>query len=108
VQRDVALHGVRIPRGKKVLLGYAAANRDEREFGPTAADLDVARKINKILTLSYGTHYCVGAAAARLQARVVLEELLARCPRFQVDVDAGVYAPGSYVRRHRSLPFTAA
>jgi len=106
--RDVALHGVRIPRGKKVLLGYAAANRDEREFGPTAADLDVARKINKILTLSYGTHYCVGAAAARLQARVVLEELLARCPRFQVDVDAGVYAPGSYVRRHRSLPFTAA
>ncbi len=106
--REVALHGVHIPRGKKVLLGYAAANRDEREFGPTAADLDVARQINKILTLSYGTHYCVGAAAARLQARVVIEELLARCPHFRVDVDAGVYAPGSYVRRHLSLPFTAA
>ncbi len=106
--REVALHGVHIPPGKKVLLGYAAANRDEREFGPTAADLDVARQINKILTLSYGTHYCVGAAAARLQSRVVLEELLARCPHFRVDVDAGVYAPGSYVRRHLSLPFTAA
>jgi cytochrome P450 len=104
--RDVALHGVTIPAEKKVLLGYAAANRDDREFGPTAEELDVERRISKILTLSYGTHYCIGAAAARLQARVVLEELLARCPRFQVDVEAGVYAPGSYVRRHLSLPWT--
>lgn len=104
--RDVHLHGVTIPAGKKVLLGYAAANRDTREFGPTAEDLDVGRTINKILTLSYGTHYCIGAAAARLQARVVLEELLSRCPKFQVDVAAGVYARGPYVRRHLSLPWT--
>lgn len=105
--RDVEIHGVRIPKGKKVLLGYAAANRDDREFGPTAEELDVTRVINKILTLSYGTHYCIGAAAARLQSRVVLEELLARCPSFQVDVDAGSYARGAYVRRHVSLPWTA-
>jgi len=105
--RDVALHGKTIPCGKKVLLGYGAANRDDREFGPTAEAFDVDRRINKILTFSYGTHYCIGAAAARLQARVVLEELLARCPRFQVDVDAGVYAAGNYVRRHLSLPWTA-
>jgi len=105
--RDVEMHGVKIPQGKKVLLGYAAANRDDREFGPTAEDFDVERVINKILTLSYGTHYCIGAAAARLQARVVLEELLGRCPNFQVDVDAGVYARGAYVRRHLSLPWTA-
>jgi cytochrome P450 len=104
--RDVRLHGVTIPAGKKVLLGYAAANRDDREFGPTAEELDVERKITKILTLSYGTHYCIGAAAARLQSRVVLEELLARCPRFRVEVDAGVYADGPYVRRHLSLPWT--
>jgi hypothetical protein len=104
--RDVELHGVRIPKGRKVLLGYAAANRDNREFGPTAGELDVTRMINKILTLSYGTHYCIGAAAARLQSRVVLEELLARCPQFQVDVDAGIYARGAYVRRHVSLPWT--
>jgi cytochrome P450 len=104
--RDVDMHGVRIPQGKKVLLGYAAANRDDREFGPTAEDVDVTRKINKILTLSYGTHYCSGAAAARLQSRVVLEELLGRCPDFRVDVGAGVYARGAYVRRHLSLPWT--
>jgi cytochrome P450 len=106
VMRDVGIHGVTIPRGKKVLLCYAAANRDDREFGPTAEQLDVSRTINKILTLSYGTHYCIGAAAARLQSRVVLEELLARCPDFNVDVEGGVYAQGSYVRRHLSLPWS--
>jgi cytochrome P450 len=96
--RAVVLHDVTIPAGKKALLGYAAANRDDREFGPTAEALAVTRTISKILTLSYGTYYCIGAAAARLQARVVLEELLARCPDFRVDVDAGVYAPGAECR----------
>jgi cytochrome P450 len=106
--RDVTVRGVTIPAGRKVLLCYAAANRDEAEFGPTAEDFDVRRRIAKILTFSYGTHYCIGAAAARLQGRVVLEELLARCPAFQVDVAAGRYATGSYVRRHVTLPWTAA
>ncbi len=93
--RDVELHGARIPAGRKVLLCYAAANRDDREFGPTAAALDVERKITKILTFSYGTHYCIGAAAARLQSRVALEELLSRCPDFDVDVERGCYAAGA-------------
>ena len=105
--RDVALHGTTIPAGKKVLLCYAAANRDDREFGPTAERLDVERRPSKILTFSYGTHYCVGAAAARLQARVALEELLSRFPDFEVDVAGGRYAGGSYVRRHVSLPWFA-
>ena len=105
--RDVEIRGVKIPKGKKVLLGYAAANRDDREFGPTAEDFDVQRKISKTLTFSYGTHFCIGAAAARLQARVTLEELLARCPDFSVDVERGRYARGSYVRRHEFLPWVA-
>ncbi len=105
--RDVEMRGVTIPEGRRVLLGYGSANRDEREFGPTAADFDVERKISKILSFGYGTHYCVGAAAARLQSRIVVEELLERCPNFEVDVAAGVYARGNYVRRHVSLPFVA-
>ncbi|HXJ32914.1 MAG TPA: cytochrome P450 [Candidatus Eisenbacteria bacterium] len=106
--RDARVRGVTIPAGKKVLLCYAAANRDEREFGPTAGELEVDRRIAKILAFSYGTHYCIGAAAARLQARVVLEELLARCPDFEADVAAGRYARGSYVRRHDSLRVSCA
>ena len=70
-------------------------------------ELEIDRKINKILTFSFSTHYCIGAAAARLQSRVVLEEMLARCPEFSVDVAGGRYAEGSYVRRHDSLPWRA-
>jgi cytochrome P450 len=106
--RDVVVRGTTIPAGRKVLLCYAAANRDPREFGPRAEDFDVGRDIAKLLTFGYGTHYCVGAAAARLQGRVVLEELLRRCPGFQVDVAAGRWAEGNYVRRHDALPWTAA
>lgn len=105
--RDVQVRGVTIPAGRKVLLCYAAANRDQREFGASAEDIDVERRIAKLLTFSHGTHYCIGAAAARLQQRIVLEELLLRCPDFTVDVAAGRYAEGNYVRRHTSLPWCA-
>ncbi len=105
--RDVEVRGSTIPAGRKVLLGYAAANRDAREFGRDAENFAVRRRIARVLAFSHGTHYCIGAAAARLQGRVVLEELLARCPDFSVDVAAGSYATGNYVRRHASLPWSA-
>jgi hypothetical protein len=105
--RDVALEGKTIPEGRKVFLLYASANRDEREFGSSAAECDVTRRFRRHLTFSYGPHHCIGAAAARLQARIALEELLARCPEFTVDAQAGRYAPGSFVRRFESLPFQA-
>jgi len=105
--RDIELEGKTIPKGRKVLLLYASANRDEREFGPTAEECDVKRKIRSHLTFSYGPHHCVGAAAARLQGRIVLEELLSRCPEFTVDPEAGRYAPGPFVRRYEFLPFSA-
>jgi cytochrome P450 len=105
--RDVVLHGVTIPAGRKVLLLYASANRDPREFGPDAEGFDVTRTFPRMLSFSYGAHHCLGAAAARLQGRVVLEELLSRCPDFRADGDAGVFAEGNYVRRFRSLPFRA-
>lgn len=102
--RDVELHGRTIAAGERVLLCYGAANRDPREFGPTAHELDVDRRIDRLLTFAAGAHYCLGAAAARLQGRVVLEELLARCPSFGVDVHRGVFADGAFTRRHTSLP----
>ena len=104
--QNVEVGGTSIPVGDKVLLGYGAANRDEREFGPTAEAFDVGRDIARHLTFGYGAHHCLGASAARLQARIALEELLARCPDFSVDAAAGEYATGNYVRRHLSLPFS--
>ena len=105
--RDVAIHDTTIPEGTKVVLLYGAANRDEREFGGTVDDLDVCRDLDRILSLGYGAHHCLGAAAARLQAGVALERLLDRFPAFEVDHAAGRYAPGGFVRRYESLPFQA-
>ena len=105
--RDVEMHGVKIPAGRKVLLLYGSANRDDREFGNGADKLDVGRRIRRHLSFSYGPHFCIGAAAARLQTRVALEELLARCPSFGVDTEQARFAGGAHTRRHESLPFYA-
>jgi cytochrome P450 len=104
--RDVELHGRVVPKGRKVLLLYASANRDPREFGPDAEQLDVTRPIDRMMTFGYGAHHCLGAAAARLQGRVALDELLARFPDFEVDVEAATFAPGHHVRRYATLPFS--
>jgi len=105
--RDVTVRGHTIPAGRKVLLLYASANRDERVYGPTAGECDVARGARRHLAFSYGPHHCIGAAAARLQARIALAELLAACPRFAVDAGKGRFAAGPFVRRYESLPFRA-
>jgi len=102
--RDVTLHGTTIPSGRKVLLLYGSANRDERQYGSDAGVLDVTRRPRNIMTFSHGAHHCLGAAAARMQARVALTELLARCPDFEVDESAIVFAGGNYVRRPLSVP----
>jgi cytochrome P450 len=103
--RDVTIGDTTVPAGRRVLLLYGSANRDERQYGPDAADLDVRRCPRNILTFSHGAHHCLGAAAARMQSRVALTELLSRCPDFDVDEAGIVWAGGSYVRRPLSVPF---
>lgn len=103
--RSVELHGRTIPMGRKVLLLYASANRDAAEFGPSADQFDITRAIPRMMTFGYGAHHCLGAAAARLQGRVALDELLTRFPRFAVDESRASYAEGNYVRRFQVLPF---
>ena len=102
---DVRVGNTTIPAGRKVLLLYGSANRDEREFGADAGELEVRSRPRNILTFSHGAHFCLGAAAARMQSRVALTELLARCPEFEVDESGIVWAGGSYVRRPLSVPF---
>jgi hypothetical protein len=107
---DTTVHGRTIPGGRRVLLLYGSANRDPRVFGPNADEFDILRTSPggaRHLAFAVGPHHCLGAAATRLQARVVLEELLARFPRFAVDSAAGTFALGHYTRRYATLPFTA-
>ncbi len=103
--RDVRIGATTIPAGRKVLLLYGSANRDEREYGAGAGELEVRRRPRNMMTFSHGAHFCLGAAAARMQSRIVLTELLARCPEFEVDLSGVVWAGGSYVRRPLSVPF---
>ena len=102
--RPVTLHGVEIPAGAKVLMLYGAANRDEREFGPTAEFLDVTRHIPRHLSFSSGPHFCIGSHLAQLQARVALEELLSRQPWIGADVARGRRLLSSFTRGWTSLP----
>jgi cytochrome P450 len=104
---DVELHGKTIPADTKVHLLYGSANRDPREFGPTADSLDVKRRFHRMLTFGNGPHHCIGAAAARLQARVALEELFRAIPDFATDASRGRFAPGPFVRRYETLPIAA-
>lgn len=107
--RDTDIHGHGIRSGRKVLLLYGSANRDPRVFGPGADEFDVLRGSRgggHHLAFAIGPHHCLGAAAARLQARVVLQQLLARFPGFAVDAAAGTFALGHYTRRYATLPFT--
>ena len=102
--RDVTIGDRTIPADRKVLFLYGSANRDEREYGDDAGELDVTRNPRNILTFSHGAHFCLGSAAARMQSRVALTELLARIPDFDVDEEGIVWAGGSYVRRPLSVP----
>jgi len=77
--RDVERHGRKLPAGAKVLLLYAAANRDEREF-PGGDRFDVGRSIDRHVAFGNGIHFCLGASLARLEARVAFEELLRSFP----------------------------
>ena len=80
-----------------------SADRDEEVFGPTADRLDVGRQPNPHVAFGFGTHFCLGAALARLEGRVVLEELLAR---FGSVASAGPLerAPSSVIAGVRSAP----
>jgi cytochrome P450 family 130 len=105
VTHDATIGDTTIPAGRRVLLLYGSANRDERQYGSDAGELDVTRCPRNILTFSHGAHHCLGAAAARMQSRVALTELLARCPDFEIDESGIIWAGGSYVRRPLSVPF---
>ncbi|HZM32658.1 MAG TPA: cytochrome P450 [Acidimicrobiales bacterium] len=103
VMTDVEHHGRTVPEGSAILLLNASANRDERHF-PDGESFDIHRKIDHHLSFGYGTHFCLGAALARLEGRVALDEVLQRFPEWEVDADNAVQARTSTVRGWESLP----
>ena len=105
VARDVELHGEVVPRGSKMALLNAAANRDGRHF-PDPDRFDVARSADRNLAFGYGAHFCLGAALARLEGRVVLDETLDRVPTWEVDESAVEFVRTTTVRGPAKVPVT--
>ena len=101
--RDVELHGTVIPKDSKVLLLTGSAGRDEQAF-PDPDRFDVHRVMAHHLSFGYGVHFCIGAALARLEGRVALEETLKRFPAWDVDNSAVERAHTSTVRGYRRVP----
>ena len=104
--RDVEMHGRQIRRGQSVMLLMAAANHDEREFGPTSEVFDIHRRPERHLAFGYGVHFCMGAALARMEGRIALEQIHSRLRNLQVDHDRAQRFHSGNVTGWTSLPIT--
>ena len=99
------VRGVTIPAGSVVLLGLASANRDPRKWGPTAGAIDLARAgANEHLSFGGGSHYCLGAALARLEAQIALPRLVRRFPRMTPAYDQPAWGSRMVLRGVERLP----
>jgi cytochrome P450 len=102
--RDLTYHGQAVPEGSIMLLLNGSANRDERHF--EGADRFDIHHNRSHLSFGHGLHFCLGAALARLEGRIALEEVLKRWPEWEVDYDNAVKAHTASVRGWASLPVT--
>ena len=101
--RDSTYHNTVIPAGSKVALLTGSAGRDERQY-PNADLFDVNRTGIRHISFGHGSHFCLGAALARLEARIAIEETLARFPTWDVDEDSVDFVHTNSVRGPSSVP----
>ena len=100
----VELSGRAIPADAYLVMLYTSGNRDESIFGPTAGRFDVARPTAPgHLAFGFGEHLCLGAALARLEGRIVFEQMLARFPDYGI-LGEPVYTPSTLTRSIDTLP----
>jgi cytochrome P450 len=103
VAHDAEHYGEKITKGSILVLLNGSANRDERRFEDPDR-FDIHRTIGRHLSFGFGIHLCLGAALARLEGRVALDEVLNRFPDWEVDDAKAVQARTSTVRGWESLP----
>jgi cytochrome P450 len=101
--RDIEFYGTVIPGDSKVLLLTGSAGRDERRY-PDPDRFDIRRDQSTHVSFGFGIHFCLGAALARLEGRIGLEETLARFPEWTVDYTGAVRQHTSTVRGWSSVP----
>lgn len=105
VTNDVEYYGETVPEGSVMLLLAGSANRDDRRF-PDGDRFDVSREAKGHIAFGFGIHFCLGAALARMEGRIALDEVLRRFPEWTVDTDRARLSPTSTVRGWETLPVT--
>ncbi|WP_396913746.1 cytochrome P450, partial [Mycolicibacterium sp.] len=103
--RDVTLHETTMRQGEKVLLLFGSANRDERAF-PDPDVFDIERTSEHQVAFGRGIHFCLGAALARMEARIALDALLDKVPDWEVDLESARRLRSGPIRGYTSLPIT--
>lgn len=103
LSRPVELHGETLDIGSKILLLTGAAGRDDRVW-ERPDEFDIKRKPEQHVSFGIGAHFCLGAALARMEGRIALEETLAHFPAWQVDYANAVRLHTSTVRGYKSVP----
>ena len=100
---DTVLHGTRVPAGARIAVLPASANRDERVF-PAADRFDLDRDTGKLISFGLGPHHCLGAALARLEMRIALEEIGALVSGYELDVAASRRSHSPHQHGFLSMP----
>src|SRR5262249_40620033 len=105
VAADTCLRGVDLAKGDKLVMNWGSANRDEAKFSdPDTYSVD--RPTNSHVAFGDGIHRCIGANLARLEMRVVLEEVLRRLPNYRIADGETAEVGGILARAARRLPVT--
>jgi cytochrome P450 len=103
VTKDVELHGQTVPKDSVMMAIMGSANRDERRI-PDAERFDIHRTGVHIFSFGHGIHFCLGAALARLEGRIALDEILKRWPEWEIDTDNARMASAPILRGWDALP----
>ena len=103
VTKDMEHYGTTVPAGGVIMAIVASANRDDRKHAD-GDRFDIHRKIGQTLSFGYGIHYCLGAALARMEGRIALDEVLQRFPEWELDMGNARLSPTSTVRGWETLP----
>jgi cytochrome P450 len=103
VARDHELRGQQLKAGQGVMFLYRSANRDANEFAEPDR-FDIHRKADRILSFGHGTHVCLGQHAAKLEAKVLYQELLAAVPEYDLDENEIVPERSEFVAGYVSVP----
>lgn len=105
VTNEKEIRGKTLQPGQPVLFLYPSANRDDDEFDDPNK-FDIGRQAKRILSFGAGTHGCIGIHAARLEAKVCLEEMLAAFPEYEIDLDKADRLVTDFVQGYASFPVT--